>query len=926
MKKLLKIVGIIILLLLVAIVALPIVFKGKIEQAVKTAVNENVNATVNWTDYGLSLIKSFPEMTISLDSLSVKGKEEFEGVLLADIPQLNLSLDIMSLFGEEVQINSFSLIDPYINVQVMENGKANYDIAIPSEEVVEVEESSGSFKLALKSYEIKNGTISYLDNSAGMMLYLEGFNHSGAGDFTESIVDLKTETDAKELDVIFDNISYINKATAEINLDLLMNLDKMRFDIQGNEIILNQLKLVSEGFFEMPSDGYIMDIKFNAPDTDIKQLISMIPAEFASDLNGVTAKGMLALNGFVKGTFNDTQLPAVGLDIKIADGFLQYPDLPESIKNIGLNANFKLPEGNNMDLMEVNVEELTLDIAGNPIEARMYFTKPFTSQYIDAGLKANLDFEKLSKAFPVEDTKLNGLMNADIIMKGSIVDLTNQDFSNFIAKGQIDVENVQVAASDTYEMDIEKARFNVTPEAIRMPSFKGKIGSSDFDASGEIENFLAYAFNDEILKGAFAVKSNTFNLDDFMTTDDTEETVSAEEADYYVDIPENVKFDLNADIKKLIYDGTELTDVTGLIGVNDGTAALQGVNLNLLGGSIKLDGSYTTKDRETPLLDVFYDLKNLDIQTTNESFDMIAQLAPIAKYCSGRFGSKMTFTAELGKDMFPVYESIAAKGNVNSDKVEIENFKPLNEIASKLKIDKLSKQDIGNVKVSFVAADGKITIDPYEIKLDGMKTVISGSMGFNQDIDYLVKMDIPFSKLPQQGTEFATDLLSKVNQLGTNFSSGQIVPVTIRVTGTMTNPKLDLRNVGSGMVTDIKEEVKEQVKQLVEDKVEEVKEDATAKAKEEADKLMAEARTQAEKVREEGIKLADKGKKEAYKGAKQIEDAAKKPWEKIAAKAAAGKARKKADEVHTKAVKKANEKADKIIADAQQKADGLLGK
>ena len=926
MKKIIKISVLVFVLLLVTIVALPFVFQGKIEEAVKTAVNENINADVEWTDYGLSLFRSFPDMTISLDSLTVIGKGDFEGVELVSIPRLDISLDIISLFGDSAKINSFSLKNPYINVIVAEDGLANYDIAIPSEEIAEEASSEvSSFRLALDSYKIENGTISYLDNSGNMMVYLENLNHSGTGDFTSSIINLKTKTTADEFDFIFDNIAYINKATTDINLNLLMDLDKMRFDIEGNEIFLNELKLVADGFLEMPSSDIVMDIKYKAPETNITQLISLIPAEYRGDLAGVNAKGTLALDGFVTGTMTETELPAIGLDIQIKEGFLQYPGLPESINDIVLSALFSLPQGNNLDEMKVDISQLKMNIAGNPIDVRMLFTNPFTSQYIDAGLKANLDFDKLSKAFPIDETKLNGELNADVVLKGSVLDLTNQNFDDFYANGLIDVIGMNVDASNTYKMDIENAHFDITPARIKMGAFKGKIGESDFDATGKIDNFLAYAFNDEKLRGTFEFRSNTMNMADFMTSEESTEDASGDAVeDTYVAIPENLDFDLTGDIKKLIYDGTEMTNVTGLIGVDDGTAALQNVKVNYLEGSVILDGKYTTKDREKPLLDISYNLKNLDIAKTSKSFDMISQLAPIAKYCSGKFGSEMSFTIELGKDMFPLLETLSAKGNVSTDAVEIEQFQPLNEIAAKLKIGELAKQSIDNVKMNFSVDNGKVTVNPYEIKLDGMKTTISGWTSFSSEMDYVVEIDVPFSKLPQSGTEFANDLLSKVNLLGSNFGANEIIPVKIRVTGTMLNPKIDLSKLGSSLVQNAKEEIKEEVKELVQEKVEEVKEDAKAKAKEEADKLMVTATAQAEKVRAEGIQLADKGKEEAYKAAQRIQDAAKKPWEKVAAKLAADKAKKKADEVHVKALANVRTKADKIISDAQKRADGLL--
>ena len=300
MKKIIKIVVVTLVLLLVALVALPFVFKDKIEAEVKKVVNESVNAEITWSDYGLSLFKSFPEMTVSLDSLKVQGIEEFKEITLANIPSLEVNLDVMSLFGDSAQVNSFSLKDPIINILVTEEGKANYDIAKPSEETDEEEvvtEETGAFNLALKSYEIQNGTLNYLDNTTGMLIYMEELNHTGTGDFTSSIVDLKTETTASEFDFVFDNIPYINQVAADIDLGLKMDLENMRFDIQGNEIFLNDLKLVAEGFVEMPEENIDMDIKYAAPETNIKQLLSMIPSEFTGDLEGVNAKGELALDG-----------------------------------------------------------------------------------------------------------------------------------------------------------------------------------------------------------------------------------------------------------------------------------------------------------------------------------------------------------------------------------------------------------------------------------------------------------------------------------------------------------------------------------------------------------------------------------------------------------------------------------------------------
>ena len=69
-KKIFKILGIIFILLLAAIIVLPMVFKDDIIAKVKEEINNNVNAQVDFGDFDLSLISSFPDFTFSIEEIS----------------------------------------------------------------------------------------------------------------------------------------------------------------------------------------------------------------------------------------------------------------------------------------------------------------------------------------------------------------------------------------------------------------------------------------------------------------------------------------------------------------------------------------------------------------------------------------------------------------------------------------------------------------------------------------------------------------------------------------------------------------------------------------------------------------------------------------------------------------------------------------
>ena len=65
-KKILKIVGIFLLVSVVALAAAPFIFKDKIKSMVLKTINENVDAKVAFTDVDLSLLKSFPQIRFCL--------------------------------------------------------------------------------------------------------------------------------------------------------------------------------------------------------------------------------------------------------------------------------------------------------------------------------------------------------------------------------------------------------------------------------------------------------------------------------------------------------------------------------------------------------------------------------------------------------------------------------------------------------------------------------------------------------------------------------------------------------------------------------------------------------------------------------------------------------------------------------------------
>ena len=119
--------------LLLALVALPLLFRDRVAERIRAAVARSVDAEVRWEGAGLGLLGDFPNLTLRLDELSVAGVGRFDGDTLARVERLGVVLDLASVVrnlrrGEPIVVREVELVRPVARLLVLEDGAANWDI------------------------------------------------------------------------------------------------------------------------------------------------------------------------------------------------------------------------------------------------------------------------------------------------------------------------------------------------------------------------------------------------------------------------------------------------------------------------------------------------------------------------------------------------------------------------------------------------------------------------------------------------------------------------------------------------------------------------------------------------------------------------------------------------------------------------------
>jgi hypothetical protein len=315
----------------------------------------------------------------------------------------------------------------------------------------------------------------------------------------------------------------------------------------------------------MPNDNDIdMDLTFSAPQSDFKSLLSLIPNAYIAGYENVKANGTFKLDGFLKGVYseNPERYPAFRIALEVNNGDVKYPDLSLGISGINTNVLVNSP-ASDLNQMLVDVSKFSLKIGSNPIEGYFKLRTPMTDPDVDTKIKGRLNLEELYKAFPMDGvTSLNGMVDADVTVKTKMSTIDRADYENVDMSGSVGIQNMNYAAEGMPPVKINSLQADFTPQNVRLPNFDMKLGKSDLNGSGAIDNIIAYFSPTKTMKGNFTLRSNYFNADEWMTEEETpaasttSTTVSTDE-----ELFNRFDFDLDAQVNQVDYDIYKIKDL-----------------------------------------------------------------------------------------------------------------------------------------------------------------------------------------------------------------------------------------------------------------------------------------------------------------------------------------------------------------------------
>jgi hypothetical protein len=265
------------------------------------------------------------------------------------------------------------------------------------------------------------------------------------------------------------------------------------------------------------------------------------------------------------------------------------------------------------------------------------------------------------------------------------------------------------------------------------------------------------------------------------------------------------------------------------------------------------------------MFDFDFSIQDLLIPVAYKSFMTIQKLAPIARIMEGKFSTDFKMGGKLQNNYMPEYPTMQGKGviKIADAKVTGSQSKLIAGISSVTKLGGSENGDIilKDVQIKAEIIDGRVFLEPFNVKIGKNNALIAGSSGIDGSLDYIIKMDVP-----AEAIDAVTSLASSLTGQKLSMAGGTM-KVNLGVKGNYDNPKVSLLGVETGAASAAakeqlkatlnaeKEKIVEQVKTVVDDKKKEAQQKIDSLAAQQKANVKKEVKKEAEKAKDKLKKL-----------------------------------------------------------------------
>ncbi len=790
LKILAGIIAIIVILLIVATVAVKIIFtKEKLMAMLLPKVETALKRKVEIQDINVSI---WGGLGVDVKGMKAFNPPGYTQNALFQFDQLQVRVKFLPLLHKRIEVKKVILENPVFNLEKAPSGVSNYS---------DLTQSRGGrivLPVAFDQMEIKNGEISYRDIQGNKEIFLHKLEQSAILSLDEKMENAhaigKIIVSQIELNLP-DYKGKLPPLTLSIEHDITLNMPGDQLDIGSLKIGIAKIAMEVKGKIDSISTKPVMNLTVQSNDVPMADLIASLPKTEASPLNKLNVLGSLKIAASLKGASKAGSPLQVQGKISLQNVKVDFAGVPEP---------FNMPYGEiNFTNQSLNFYTSQAKLGQAPLELKLVVDN-FSDPSLTAELKAKINLAILGEVVKMpEKTTIAG--GADINLKayGKIKKSKGSTIPEGLnISGQVQLSGVE---ANTPALGVPVKNLNASLSFqkgdVDIPNLSLSLGKSSLSLQGKIYGAISYFVFKQEKRPLFnfSLNSPLLDLDEILPT--TKETKPGEKTTSADSIPlPGIDVDGQVSVQKAIFRQVELTDLSAKINVKDGVLQLDNIASKVYSGSV---GGKATCDLNDPKHIPY----NMDFTANQiEANDFLSRFTKFDNNLYGKMNMTANFSGK-GNELVDIQKTLLANGTVNFADGKLVNLDILDKIASFLKLDSFKEQQIRTLKNTFRVENSRVWFDDFSAIAKDGDFQLTGSVGLDGSLDY--KLNAVLS--PELSIKF--DALGSFSNYLKN-DQGRVV-LDIKIKGPVTNPEfaLDTSQPQQKFEQQVKEKAQEQLKE-----------------------------------------------------------------------------------------------------------------
>lgn len=364
--------------------------------------------------------------------------------------------------------------------------------------------------------------------------------------------------------------------------------------------------------------------------------------------------------------------------------------------------------------------------------------------------KPMLDFSLRSDSlyFCIGETKL-GMNVAGIKMTAEKI-----SDSLWMPKGIIGFDRLRLRTPEFgLPIRMKKTVLTVDGPTVTLKNAALRVGRSDMVATGKVIGAYRAMTAGGLLTANLAISSNMIDCNQLINSlsspQDSVELVTdtiPSELKLFV-VPANINFELQTNLKKVMFDKMEFENVHGAIDIKDQAIHLKDLSMRALDAQMRAVVVYKASSPRGGYAGFDFEIQDINVAKLVDFIPALDTIVPMLRSFKGHVQFDVAADARLDSMMSIRIPTLRSAIHIKGDSLVLMDGETFAEISKMLMFKNKKENVFDSLSVNVTVKDGNVIIYPFLVEIDRYRAAIGGRQGLDMSLDYhisILKSPLPF--------------------------------------------------------------------------------------------------------------------------------------------------------------------------------------